>query len=170
MHKNSLTESLFSADILEFLKLLETNHVEYLIVGGQAVIYHGHARLTGDIDIFYSLSEQNAEALYAALLDFWDQNIPGIDSAQELMVEGQIIQFGLPPNRIDLINKISGLAFSEAWMSKIDVEIKPVNIHIYMINMDNLIKNKCASGRPKDLDDLRYLKRMQSQLKKNSLD
>jgi hypothetical protein len=170
MRKNSLTESLFSADILEFLKLLEANHVEYLIVGGQAVIYHGHARLTGDIDIFYSLSEQNAKALYSALLDFWDQSIPGIDSAQELMVEGQIIQFGLPPNRIDLINKISGIAFNEAWISKIGVEIKPLNIHIHMISLDNLIKNKSASGRPKDLDDLRYLVQMQRHLEMHPLD
>lgn len=87
----------FSPDIQEFIKLLHKHGVHYLIVGGEAVIYYGYVRLTGDVDFFYDRREDNARKLFAALAAFWGGNIPGIDEAEELMEAGLILQFGRPP-------------------------------------------------------------------------
>ncbi len=154
-----MTQSNFSGDILEFLYMLFNRKVNYLIVGGEAVIYYGHARLTGDIDIFYGLDEENIDNLFVALQEFWNGDIPDLDSKSELRKEGMIFQFGVPPNRIDLINTIEKVKFSEAWKHKITTEIiynnRPVSI--YYIGLDDLIKNKEAIGRFRDQDDLRFL-------------
>ena len=88
--------------------------MKYLIVGGEAVIYYGSARLTGDIDIYFEISEDNVSKLFKMLNEFWQGDIPGINSEKELQEPGVILQFGVPPNRVDLINKIEQLAFDEA--------------------------------------------------------
>ena len=91
---------------------------------------------------------------------FWDGNIPEINNFAELQASGQIIQFGRPPNRIDLLNQIDGVHFDEAWphRKKVELEAEPSPIPINYLDLENLIKNKEASARPKDLDDLKYLK------------
>ena len=152
--------SYFSKDVREFLKLLAAHKVKYIIVGGEAVIYHGYARLTGDVDFFFEPSKQNARKLYEALKQFWAGEIPGIRTFEELMEIGLILQFGVPPNRIDLINQISGVTFRDAWENKtIDsIESAGEEIPIYFIGLEELIKNKKAIGRPKDMKDLKYLK------------
>jgi predicted nucleotidyltransferase len=152
--------SYFSKDVREFLKLLAVHKVKYLIVGGEAVIYHGYARLTGDVDFFFESSRQNARKLYEALKEFWAGEIPGIRAFEELMEIGLILQFGVPPNRIDLINQITGVTFPDAWENKtIDsIESAGEEIPIYFIGLEELIKNKKAIGRPKDMEDLKYLK------------
>lgn len=153
--------SYFSKDIQEFLILLYKYSVKYLIVGGEAVIYYGYARLTGDIDLFYENSKKNIKNLFRALHEFWDENIPGIKNIEELAKPGLIVQFGVPPNRIDLLNKITNVEFSEAWGNK-KVEMVKINkntIPIYYIGLYELIKNKKALKRPKDIEDLKYLKK-----------
>ena len=149
----------FSEDVTEFLTLLDTHSVAYLIVGGEAVIYHGRARLTGDIDIFYRRGRENVEKLFQALLEFWDNEIPGIEAADELSQPGVIIQFGVPPNRIDLLNNISGVGFEEAWENRVieSIPTKKGSVQIYFIGKNELKKNKHAAARPKDNDDLNYL-------------
>src|SRR5690625_735739 len=87
----------FSEDIKEFLQLLHNHAVRYMIVGGVAVIYYGHSRLTGDVNIFYGLSIENINRLYNALLEFWNGDIPGIKEWQELQTPSYIIQFGISP-------------------------------------------------------------------------
>ena len=151
--------SYFSQDVQEFLRLLAAHKVKYLIVGGEAVIYHGYARLTGDVDFFFEPSKQNARKLYDALKEFWAEAIPGITTFEELMEIGLILQFGVPPNRIDLINQISGATFREAWKNRIKTTIKSAGgkVLIYLIGLEELIKNKKAIGRPKDMEDLKYL-------------
>jgi hypothetical protein len=109
-----MTLPYFPEDIQDFLSILFKHKVRYLIVGAEAVIYHGFARLTGDIDIFFEPSPKNCRALFYALQEFWAGPVPGIGSPAELATKGKIIQFGYPPNRIDLINAISGVNFSEA--------------------------------------------------------
>ena len=99
-------KNVFSEDVCEFLSLLARQEVRYLIVGGEAVIYYGHARLTGDIDIFYERTAENVRRLHAALNEFWLNDIPGIEGEDELMEKGTIFQFGVPPNRIDLISDL----------------------------------------------------------------
>lgn len=154
----------FSDDILEFLILLDKYSVRYLIVGGEAVIYYGYARLTGDVDIFYDPARPNITRLYEALSEFWDNDIPGIKDKNELTGPGYIIQFGVPPNRIDLMNTIDGVSFLEAWNEKRVEELKILekSIPINFIGLKQLIANKVKSGRNKDLDDLKYLKSIDS--------
>jgi len=154
-----MRSSHFSRDTLEFIHLLFSNDVRYVIVGGEAVIYYGHIRLTGDVDFFYDREEINAANLFKALQDFWGNAIPGDITKNDLMEKGVIIQFGMPPNRIDLINVIDGVSFAEVWEGKTieKLPIKRKYIPLYYIGLDQLRKNKAASGRNKDLDDLQYL-------------
>jgi hypothetical protein len=150
----------FSPDIQDFLLLLSTHKVRYVIVGGEAVIYHGFARLTGDIDFFYEPTAENARRLYRTLDEFWRGSIPGIQSPRELTSQGVIVQFGVPPNRIDLVSSITGVSFEDAWKSRVreKVKIKKRIYSVFFIGLDLLIKNKEAIRRYKDLEDLKYLK------------
>ena len=148
----------FSRDVQEFLELLSKYKVKYVIVGGEAVIYHGHARLTGDVDFFYETSSENVLNLFRALDEFWKGDIPGVDTPEELMEPGIILQFGVPPNRIDLVNRIEGVSFDEAWRNKATthMDIQDQTISIHFIGLDELIRNKEALRRHKDLEDLKY--------------
>ncbi|MEE8586946.1 MAG: hypothetical protein V3T83_19060, partial [Acidobacteriota bacterium] len=94
-----------------------------------------------------------------ALEAFWEGAIPGISSAEELMKPGLILQFGRPPNRIDLINQIEGVTFEKAWPSKRTaiLELDGQDIPVHYLGLESLIQNKRLAGRPKDLDDLAYL-------------
>ena len=160
MSSKTINFSHFSPDIQEFIQLLYKYKVRYVIAGGEAVIYYGYARLTGDVDFFYDLNSKNVLQLYGALNEFWNGDIPGIENESELHVSGQIIQFGRPPNRIDLLNAIDGVEFEDVWETKETVTLVfPENeLPIYLIGLDKLIENKAASGRAKDLEDLVYLR------------
>jgi len=149
----------FSEDVLELLSLLNRFHVRYLIVGGEAVIYHGYARLTGDVDFFYEISEVNSQRLFESLTVFWGGAVPEIQNASEFRQSGLVLQYGRPPNRIDLINYIDGITFQEAWESRVEEQMswKDENIPVYYMGLECLIRNKKASGRDKDRDDLKFL-------------
>lgn len=133
---------------------------QVLIVGGEAVIYYGFARLTGDIDFFFEPTAENARRLYRTLDRFWRGSIPGIQSPRELTSQDVIVQFGVPPNRIDLVSSITGVSFENAWKSRVreKVKIKKRLYSVFFIGLDQLIKNKEAIRRHKDLEDLKYLK------------
>jgi hypothetical protein len=149
----------FSSDTREFLRLLAKHGVRYVIVGGTAVIYHGYARLTGDVDFFYDSSRGNVERLWEALVEFWDGAVPGLAAANELASNDVIVQFGRPPNRIDLIGGLSGVSFEEAWRSRVleTIELGGQPIAIHLLGLAELVRAKRAAGRPKDLDDLEHL-------------
>jgi len=151
----------FSKDIQEFLVLLRKHSVKYVIVGGEAVIYYGYARLTGDVDFFYEPSRENALNLYRSLDEFWGRDIPGINASEELMEYGTILQFGVPPNRIDLVNSIEGVTFGDVWVGRTTerVEISGQTIPVHFIGLEQLIMNKEEVRRPKDMEDLKYLKK-----------
>ena len=163
-----MTPSHFSRDVLDLFVHLQKHGVRLLIVGAEAVIYYGFARLTGDIDLFYEPSLKNCRALYAALREFWSGDVPGIGSARDLARRGQIVQFGFPPNRIDLHNTISGVGFDEAWKDRITEQllIRGKKVDVRYIGLAALIKNKKAVGRPKDLEDLKYLRAAAKKLTK----
>lgn len=152
----------YSSDISEFLLLLFQNKVHYMIVGGEAVIYYGYSRTTGDVDIFYGSKEDNIIRLYTALNQFWNNNIPGITDISPLKNKGTVIQYGLPPNRIDLLNDIDGVEFYDAWDNRhiVEYEFKGTSFNINYIGLDDLIKNKKASCRNLDLADLEYLQNL----------
>jgi len=149
----------FSPDTREFIILLGRHGVRYVIVGGEAVIYHGHARLTGDVDFFCEATPENADRLFNALSEFWKTGIPGVATPSELLAEGVIVQFGVPPNRIDLVNRIDGVSFDDVWSGRVEetLESDRATHPVYIIGIDEIIKNKSAAGRHKDLDDLAYL-------------
>jgi hypothetical protein len=154
----------FSADIREFLMELARHHVHYLIVGGEAVIYYGHARLTGDIDIYYDNSPENSCRLYDALADFWQGIVPGISSAKDLQKNNQIIQFGVPPHRIDLLSTISAVDFHSAWENRVTerIKLRQNEFPVFYIGLKQLIQNKQAVKRPRDIEDLEFLTRIKN--------
>jgi hypothetical protein len=157
-----MTSAFFTKDIIEFLFLLHKNKVNYLIVGGEAVIYYGHARLTGDINIFYYREKENCAKLFKTLNEFWNNDIPGITTKKELQKKGVIFQFGVPPNRIDLINEIENVHFVEAYENKIEDTIthKRKKFTIHYIGLKELIKNKKAINQFKDKEDLKFLQEL----------
>ena len=157
-----MKNSHFSKDVQEFLYLLGKYNVEYLIVGGEAVIYYGLVRLTGDIDIFFNPSAKNVNELYEALNEFWEGDIPDIQNIEDLSELGSIIQFGVPPNRIDILNQIDNVIFSTCWKNKKTEHIifKNKSIPVHYIGLAELIKNKESLKRNKDLEDLKYLKKI----------
>ncbi len=159
MPSRPIKSASFSDDILHFLRLLAQHRVRYLIVGGEAVIFHGYPRVTGDVDFFYENTAANAGRLFAALLEFWEGRIPGISSAEELREAGVIIQFGRPPNRIDLMNQIDGVSFRTAWPTRLETALESAfgRVPIRYVDLPPLLINKKATGRAKDLDDVRFL-------------
>jgi hypothetical protein len=159
MPPEQIDASAFSPDIQEFLRLLQIYEVRAVVVGGEAVIYYGHIRVTGDIDIFYDRSPENANRLFEALEDFWQGVIPSLKHPSELEKQGVIFQFGVPPTRIDLLNHIDGVDFDSAWSGRARVlfRTESLSVEFSYIGLEELIRNKEASGRPKDLDDLPFL-------------
>ncbi|HXA13866.1 MAG TPA: nucleotidyltransferase [Opitutaceae bacterium] len=137
----------------DFLKLLNSHGVEYLVIGGYAVGYHGFVRATGDLDIFVGISDQNAEGLLAVFREF------GFDAPRlkkELFLEkDKIVRIGQPPLRIEVLNAISGVSFAEAYGKRIEEPIDGVRVPF--IDLASLLKNKAASGRLKDLADIEAL-------------
>ena len=144
---------MLNQDFKEFIQLLNENQVKYLVIGGYAVAIHGHPRYTKDIDIWIEISDDNANKLVTTLTQF------GFDSlgvtTQDFQTTNQIIQLGYPPNRIDLITNPDGIDFQTCYDSKIEVNLNDVPVKF--INLDNLKKNKLASGRLQDLADLENL-------------
>jgi hypothetical protein len=150
----------FSRDIQELFFLLAKHGVQYLLVGGEAVIYHGYPRLTGDVDLWYHQTGEGAERLFAALEELWAGSVPGVSSPVELCEPGVLMQFGVPPNRIDLLSAIEGVEFEEAWGERVEETLElpdrePVPVPV--IGLELLLRNKRAAGRHKDLDDVEHL-------------
>ncbi len=154
-----MSPSTFSPDCKEFITILNKYDVKWVIIGGEAVIYYGHVRLTGDVDFFYGRDDTNVQNLWNALNVFWDQRIPGNLTKDILMERGAFFQFGVPPNRIDLMNEIDGVGFDEVWKNRVVEKIKNESITVNYIGLEQLIKNKSMSNRPKDIEDLKFLKR-----------
>lgn len=140
-------------DFKELLKLLEDNSVKYMIVGGYAVAFHGFPRLTKDIDLFFDNSKENVVKIIQSLIAF---EFPEADlDVVTFMTDGNIITFGVEPVRVDFINQISGVKFSEAWINKI--RGKYGNVEVNFIGLMELLKNKLSTNRPKDKLDAEEL-------------
>ncbi len=144
---------MLNQDFKEFIQLLNDNQVKYLVIGGYAVAVHGYPRYTKDIDVWIEMSLENAEKLMVALTEFGFGSL-GL-TTEDFQTSDQIIQLGYPPNRIDLITTPDGIDFETCYQAKIEVIID--NIPVNFIDLDNLRKNKQASGRLQDLADLENL-------------
>ncbi len=140
-------------DFKELLELLNLKKIEYLVIGGYAVAIYGYPRATGDIDIWIAISRDNARKTAAALKEF-GFDIPELKEALFLEKEKNI-RLGVPPLRVELITSIDGVEFSACYKNKNTVTIDDTEINF--ISLDDLKKNKKASGRYKDLDDLEHL-------------
>lgn len=140
-------------DFKEFLKLLNENNVEYLLIGGYAVGYYGYPRPTGDMDIWIRTEEINAEKTIKALNEF---GFFSSELTKELFLkEKQIVRMGIPPFRLEVSNFIDGVEFDECFAEKENVELDGIEINL--ISLRHLKINKKASGRHKDLNDLENL-------------
>jgi hypothetical protein len=143
-------------DLREFIELLNSHGVEYLIVGGHAVAFHGYPRYTGDIDFLVRPSEENASRLVAVIERF------GLAEADNLkptlMQREKIVQIGRPPNRIDILTSASGIDFEEASERAISGSLD--GLPVRFPDLGSLLKNKRASGRAKDLADVEELEKV----------
>jgi predicted nucleotidyltransferase len=142
-------------DYLELLQCLNDNKVKYLVIGGYAVIQYAEPRYTKDIDIWIEASVLNAKKLLKALKHF-GAPIANL-SVEELAVPGLVYVFGIPPVRVDILNRVSGGKFELAWKAKNVVNIDGTKINF--VSKSDLIKMKKSAGRPQDLADIVSLKR-----------
>ncbi|UCD51608.1 MAG: hypothetical protein JSW27_03055 [Phycisphaerales bacterium] len=140
-------------DFKELLELFNSHKVEYLIVGGYALAFHGAPRVTGDIDLFIRSTRENAERILAALNEFGFGSLHL--SIEELTKPGMVIQLGVPPVRIDLITRVTGVSWEKADAAKVPGRYGDTPVHF--IGRDDLITNKKAIGRLKDAADIEAL-------------
>ncbi|MDQ3002467.1 MAG: nucleotidyltransferase [Fibrobacterota bacterium] len=140
-------------DFKEFLALLLEEKVEFLLVGGYAVAFHGYPRFTGDMDILVGNDPGNAAKILLVLQKFGFGK-PSI-SQSDLQTKGNVIQLGFPPVRIDLITSLDGVTNEEVFSDRIRAEF--YGLSVPMISKPHLLQNKRATGRPRDLLDLENL-------------
>ncbi len=140
-------------DFEELLRLIEEHRIEYMIVGGYAVAYHGYPRFTKDIDLFFRMTGENALRLRQALVQFGfrEEDLP-LDA---FTTAGNVLTFGIAPVRVDLINEIDGVTFDEARPNA--VRGRYGNVDVTFIGLADLVKNKKATPRIKDKGDVEEL-------------
>lgn len=140
-------------DFKEFLSLLRSHGVRYLLIGGHAVAYHGYPRATGDMDIWIALHPENAQKVVDTLRDF---GFDTPDLAPDLFLQDEsMVRMGNVPMRIELLTSISGVTFDECYSNRVVDTLDGVEVSI--ISLADLKANKQASGRYKDLMDLEEL-------------
>lgn len=145
----------FNVDFLDMLHALDREGAEYLVVGAHAMAVHGVPRATGDLDLLVKPDAENAARILAALRAFGAPLDEHGVTQRDFEAPGTVYQIGLPPRRIDLMTSLSGLDFDEAWSSRRSIEIDGMSVSF--LGREALRKNKKASGRDKDLVDLRLL-------------
>ncbi len=136
-------------DLKEFVRLLDAHEVKYLVVGGAAVNVLGFVRMTEDLDFWLERSEANAEHALAAIAAFGFEGEFGKD---DLLDPKAVLMLGRPPNRIDLLTWISGCDFADCYSRRTYENLD--GLRVPMISLQDLIINKKASGRHKDLADV----------------
>jgi hypothetical protein len=142
-----------SKDWREFLELLNSGGIDYVIVGAHSLAFHGRPRYTGHLDVLLRATPEQAVKLVSLLNQFGFKDA-GIKPADFLEAE-QVIQLGRAPNRVDLLTSISGVSTEEAFGTRISAELD--GIPVFVLGKDALIRNKRAVGRSQDLADLESL-------------
>ena len=144
---------MLSKDFKEFLALLNSKGVEYLVVGGYALAAHGHPRYTGDIDIWLNPIDANIARLLDALKEF---GFGALDICREDLTKPEsVIQLGYPPSRIDLLSSIDGVQFDHCYATRFVLNVDGLDMPV--INIADFRANKLATGRLKDLADIETL-------------
>jgi hypothetical protein len=140
-------------DFSEFLGLLNSTGVEYLLVGGHAVGIHGYSRATGHLDIWIRIGPENARALEKALREFGFADTALTEGI--FLEENSVIRMGLPPMRLEVLTSIPGVDFEECYRERMVVQVDGTDVPV--ISLTRLRQNKRAAGRAKDLSDLENL-------------
>lgn len=143
----------FPEDWRAFIESLNSNGVEYLVVGAVALAYHGVPRYTGDLDVLIRNSPENARRLETTLAAFGFASL-GLKAA-DFVDSYQVIQLGKPPFRIDLLTSINGVSFDEAWAGRVEGELAGMTVRV--IGRQALVQNKKSTGRAQDRADLEAL-------------
>ena len=147
---------MLTSDFKEFAKLLNSNGVEYLVVGGYALAAYGHPRYTGDLDFWIRADEANADRVLATLAQFGFGAL-GL-TRDDLVAPGRVIQLGYPPGRIDLLTSIDGVDFADCYPRRMSEMVDGVTLHF--IALEDFKTNKKAVGRHRDLADLEALEQL----------
>jgi predicted nucleotidyltransferase len=148
-------------DYLDFLKMLNKNEVIYMVVGGYALAAHNAPRFTGDMDIWLKPDIENAKKTVRAIEDFGFGSL-GI-TEKDFLSKNYFIQIGYAPVRIDITADISGITFEEAYSRKKVIDLS--GLSVCFIGLEDLIKNKIASGRAQDIADVEKLQKLVSRKK-----
>jgi hypothetical protein len=147
---------MFSKDMKDLIRAFNANRVEYLIVGGFAFGVHAQPRATKDLDLFIRPDARNRKAVFEALAKY-GAPLQGL-TVRDLQDSGTGLQIGVPPNRIDLLQKIDGVTFEDAWKSRVEAVIEG-DTPTFVISREHLIQNKLASGRARDLLDVQEIQK-----------
>lgn len=143
------------ADFRDLLAALRDSEARFIVVGAHALAAHGVPRVTGDLDVWVEPTEENATRVWAALGEFGAPlEALGVRKTDFLGLD-QVVQIGLPPYRVDLMTSISGVTFAEAWDDRLPGEL--FGVPVAYLGRATFLRNKRASGRPKDLEDIRSL-------------
>ena len=143
-------------DLRELLALFRSRDVEFLVVGGYAVAFHGHPRLTDDLDLFVRPDIANGERIVQALREFGFGSLEL--TPEDFRADDRVIQLGRAPNRVDLLTRLYGVEFPGAWSRRVAAHLD--DAEVWIIGCDDLIRNKRATGRTQDLADAEFLERM----------
>jgi hypothetical protein len=138
-------------DFREFLRLLRSHEVKYLLVGGYAVGYYGYPRATADMDIWVGVDAGNVSKVLAVLAEFGFAEV----GPEVFAKEKQVIRMGVPPLRIELLTGVSGVEFEGCYAQRVVAKLGDVEVSL--ISLEDLKTNKASSGRYKDLNDLEHL-------------
>lgn len=143
-----------SKDLKDLLRAFNDHGVEYLVVGGYAYGVHAEPRATKDLEIFIRSDEENSRAVFQAVAQF-GAPLDGLSAAD--FMDGSTFQIGQPPARIDLLQRIDGISFDEAWPNRVQGLIDE-GISVMVISRNDLVRNKLASGREQDILDVKKLR------------
>ena len=147
-------------DFKDLLAAFAASGVRYLLLGGYAVVFHGRPRATKDLDLLVDLRDENRQRLAEALLEFGAPK--SVADAARTLGREDIVYFGTAPLRVDLLGSASGVEFDEAYGRAVQTTLDEVPVRV--LALDDLIANKRASGRPRDLEDCSELERIKKKL------
>ena len=145
-------------DLRELLALFRETGVEFLVVGGHAVAFHGRPRLTDDLDLFVRPDLENGKRIVQALERFGFGSLEIVPA--DFQADDRVIQLGRAPNRVDLLTKLYGVDFAGAWSRRVSARID--DSQVWLISREDLIRNKRETGRTQDLADAEFLEQLES--------
>lgn len=157
IRRRSMNNNYFNQDFQDFINALNNQRVEYILVGGYAVILHGYNRTTGDMDIWVNPSSENYQRIVKAFAEF---GMPVFDMTEQKFLQTEefdVFSFGVAPASIYLMTSVKGLDFAVAYLNSTVHEFDDLSIRVIMY--DDLLRAKKAAGRNKDLNDIEQLKR-----------